>query len=78
MAARREIKTRSTDVAGIRLAANVVFYTSQMRLQSQRRDLADTLLLSIWVFGYGALIRCFAALQRVERSFSGSKQVDRR
>ena len=49
-----------------------------MGLQSQRRDLADTLLLSIWVFGYGALIRFFAVLQRVEWLFSSSKQVDRR
>jgi cation transport regulator ChaC len=46
-----------------------------MTLQKQRRRTTDILLLAIWVFGYGALIRLFAALQRVERRVSGSKRA---
>ncbi len=40
-----------------------------------RRRATDTLLLSIWVFSYGALIRFFVALQLVERLFSSSKRA---
>jgi hypothetical protein len=47
-----------------------------MTLQGQQRGPGDILLVSIWVFGYAALIRFFAALQRVERLISGSKQVN--
>lgn len=49
-----------------------------MELQNQHRDAKDILLLSVWVYGYGVLIRFFAALQRVERLFSSSKQVVRK
>ena len=42
----------------------------------RRRRATDTLLLSIWVIGYHALIRLFAALQRVERLLAGSKRED--
>jgi hypothetical protein len=44
-------------------------------MQTMRRA-ADTLLLSIWVFGYSVLIRFFAAVQRVERLLSGFKRAD--
>jgi hypothetical protein len=47
-----------------------------MAVPAQRRRTADTLLLSVWVFGYGALIRFFAALQLVERLVSSSKRAD--
>ncbi len=47
-----------------------------MTIPAQRRRAADILLLSIWVFGYGALIRFFAALQRAERLVSDSKRAD--
>jgi hypothetical protein len=50
--------------------------TRDMAIQRQRRGAADILLLSAWVYGYGALIRFFGALQRVERLVSSSKRVD--
>jgi hypothetical protein len=43
-------------------------------LQGQRRGATATLLLSLWVIGYHALIRTFAALQRVERLLAGFKR----
>jgi hypothetical protein len=45
-------------------------------MAAQRRQAADTLLVSIWVLGYGALIRFFGALQFVERLSSSSKKAD--
>ncbi len=44
-----------------------------MTLQTHRRRATDVLLLSIWVMSYHALIRSFAALQRIERFVSGFK-----
>jgi hypothetical protein len=45
-----------------------------MAPKSQPRRATDTLLLAVWVIGYHALIRSFAALQRVERLLAGSTQ----
>jgi hypothetical protein len=47
-----------------------------MTVPAQRRRTADTLLLSLWVFGYSAMIRFFAALQLAERIVSTSKRAD--
>jgi len=47
-----------------------------MTLPTQRRRAADTFLVSIWVLGYGALIRFFATLQLVERLLSNSKKAE--
>jgi hypothetical protein len=47
-----------------------------MTITEHRRRAADKFLVSIWVIGYGALIRSFAALQVVERFLSSSKKVD--
>lgn len=47
-----------------------------MTILKQQRRATDTLLVSIWVYGYGAMTRLFAALQRVERLVSGSKRTD--
>ncbi len=44
-----------------------------MTIQIHRRA-TDTVLLSIWVIGYQALIRSFAMLQRVERFLTASKR----
>jgi hypothetical protein len=41
-----------------------------------RRRAGDTFLISIWVLGYGALIRFFATLQLVERLLSNSKKAE--
>jgi len=38
------------------------------------RRAKDALLLSIWVMSYHALIRSFAALQRIERFLAGFKR----
>jgi len=46
-----------------------------MTLQGQQQRGKDSLLLSIWVIGYRALIRAFAVLQRVERLLAGSKRA---
>jgi hypothetical protein len=45
-----------------------------MAIQSQPRRATDTMLLAVWFIGYHALIRSFAALQRVERLLAGSKR----
>ena len=46
-----------------------------MTVPEPRRRAADTFLISIWVLGYGALIRFFATLQLVERLLSISKKA---
>jgi hypothetical protein len=46
-----------------------------MASQKQSRRATDTLLLSIWIFAYYALLRCFRALQRIETLLAGSKRA---
>jgi len=45
-----------------------------MTVAAQRRRAGDTFLVSIWVLGYGALIRFFTTLQLVERLLANSKK----
>lgn len=45
-----------------------------MTLKEHGRRATDTLLLSIWVMSYHALIRSFVALQRIERFLAGFRR----
>jgi len=44
---------------------------------NQPRRLTDTVLLSLWVFGYQVLIGGFSALQGMEKLLAGPKQEPR-
>jgi hypothetical protein len=41
---------------------------------NQPRRMTDTVLLSIWVFGYHVLIGGFSALQGMEKLLAGPRQ----
>jgi hypothetical protein len=65
---------RKNDFAiGIEVTGELLKSKAMVR-QKPQRAIRDTLLLSIWVLGYRALIRSFAALQSVEQLLGGSKR----